>query len=357
MGSPVEKTSSCATYFYIGDGGVNAPVVLHRFRAGRPQKEVPVKPTLVFVEACLALAERSGQRVMTIESPLPESYFFGELPGAFVENKPASARVLWSLLRAQRCAEASNSLEVAWASRVEAVLGPFTFLALWGFGPCYRQHTRKAILQGTCLAAWPVALSHCWRLRHRAHTGGHGREALQRRVEELRRFLDEWQEFRKTFDESCGDISLDDLTALAYLRCLAAIPEELLPIELSLQKRLRDLTQVLENRYAAAQFSDGAVAPLRWSEAHEEGDRSRSASKTVEVTKGTPQSGNFINGILSFFLNDFVKDWDSPNDEDAEAQPLSPTLKRGNLVFVTWLLGSSALYAVAAIVFKQRTET
>ena len=29
----------------------------------------------------------------------------------------------------------------------------------------------------------------------------------------------------------------------------------------------------------------------------------------------------------------------------------------GNLVFVTWLLGSSALYAVAAIVFKQRTET
>ena len=29
----------------------------------------------------------------------------------------------------------------------------------------------------------------------------------------------------------------------------------------------------------------------------------------------------------------------------------------GNLVFVTWLLGSSALYAVAAIVSKQRTET
>eukprot|EP00434_Breviolum_minutum_P009566 symbB.v1.2.008424.t1/scaffold529.1/size191693/9 len=160
---------------------------------------------------------------------------------------------------------------------------------------------------------------------------------------------------RKTFDESCGDISLDDLTALAYLRCLAAIPEELLPIELSLQKRLRDLTQVLENRYAAAQFSDGAVAPLRWLEAHEEGDRSRSASKTV--TKGTSQNGNFIHGILSFFLNDFVKDWGSPNDEDAETQPLSPTLKRGNLVFVTWLLGSSALYAVAAIVSKQRTET
>eukprot|EP00434_Breviolum_minutum_P009563 symbB.v1.2.008421.t1/scaffold529.1/size191693/6 len=37
--------------------------------------------------------------------------------------------------------QASSSSEVAWASRVEAVLGPFTFLALWGFGPCYRKET------------------------------------------------------------------------------------------------------------------------------------------------------------------------------------------------------------------------
>lgn len=47
MASP-KKSISSATYFYIGDGA--APVVLHCFRAGKRNKEVPIQPSLVFAE-------------------------------------------------------------------------------------------------------------------------------------------------------------------------------------------------------------------------------------------------------------------------------------------------------------------
>lgn len=344
MGSPpsVGKTSSVATYFYIGDGGAKSPVVLHCFHAKKGQREVPLKPALVFAEACLGLIQRAGQRVITVTSPLPETHFFGELPGAFVENRPASSRALWSLLRAQRCAEASNSQEMAWACRAEAVLGPFTFLALWGFGPCYRQHSRRAILQGTCLAAWPVALLHCWRLRQRARRAasraGGARAALREGQEALRRFLDEWQSFRSR-EENTEGISLDELTTLAFVRCLAAIPEALLPIEWELQLRVRQLAEALQGRLRKAWCNvDEDAAVLRWTEASEE-PGAAVPSKAEGGATTHVHGRNPISGIVHF-LQDFLKEWPSPKDEDAaSSQPLSTTQKRGNLIFAAWLLG------------------
>ncbi|CAJ1443510.1 unnamed protein product [Effrenium voratum] len=113
-------------------------VVLHCWRGRVRGEEVPLKPTLVFAEACLSLAE---QKVVVVESPLPETHFFGELPGAFIGNRPAPARVLWNMLRAQRlsCEGADVAREAAWAMRAEAALGPVVSLVLWGFGPCFRR--------------------------------------------------------------------------------------------------------------------------------------------------------------------------------------------------------------------------
>mmetsp|Transcript_52042 Transcript_52042/g.116817 ORF Transcript_52042/g.116817 Transcript_52042/m.116817 type:complete len:384 (+) Transcript_52042:62-1213(+) len=287
-----------ATYFYIGDDAPKTPVVLHCFRAKGPQREVPISPGGIFAEACLRLAAAAGQKLITVEARHPETHCFGELPGAFVQSRRASAPLLLALLKAQRlaCEVPAADYQAAWAARAEASLAPLVSLALWAFGPCYRQHTRAAVLRGSCTAAWPMSLAFCLRKRWRARALAVGgtRSAIKDLEPELCRFLAAWKERAERLSD-CEVPTLDELIFWAHGLPLIEIPEALSPVAPEIRQQLRAFVEAIDVRLKRAQKMSVAAAPLRWASAEEAEELLESSYPTLP--KPLLASVTEVNGV------------------------------------------------------------
>eukprot|EP00930_Biecheleria_cincta_P050147 TRINITY_DN35326_c0_g1_i1.p1 TRINITY_DN35326_c0_g1~~TRINITY_DN35326_c0_g1_i1.p1 ORF type:complete len:440 (+),score=81.55 TRINITY_DN35326_c0_g1_i1:133-1320(+) len=367
-----------------------SPVVLHCFRARNSRdQEVPVSAELVFAEACLGLyAACGGTEPIVVESPLPYVTMFGELPGAFIDCRPVPARLLVHLLRAQRLAAATAAAvdgpegatreiasEEAWAARVEACLAPALELTLWAYGPCYRRHTRSAVLQGACLAGWPWALASCWQRRRRARSscGNKGTKAcLEEQGQELEKLLDALEERSACLcGASTSSLRLDELILLAYGKPLMAVPEDLLPFSPALLARFKPLVQAAAGRLDEStaprtprlgrqpvrprwdgwecERADGPDAKRPWKNLLTHGAAlgvSRSFDPAEHVV-GTPQVAKNILRVLRW---PWLSGGGTPAEDDADPILESPLTarrqRRDNAIFAVWMICSTtALFA------------
>ncbi|CAE7239920.1 unnamed protein product [Symbiodinium sp. CCMP2592] len=358
-----------AAYFYIGDPGPQTPVVLHRFRPrDRHGKAVHVSPAAVFVEACLSLAVAAGQKLITIDTKLPECHCFGEFPGAFVEGRLAPAPLLFALLKAQRlaCEVPCIGSQAAWAARVEATLAPLVSLVLWAFGPCYRRHTRAAVLRGSCLAAWPVSLIFCLRRRWRARQGIDSvRGAIKSLEPELRRFLEDWEDRSRRLSASEAP-SLDELAF-----------RELCPLAPELQQWLRGSTEAIGARLEIARSQETSSAPLRWASTEEVVECSEESSTRIpkllldraSEARGVASAGPSVMEVTEMkqmwmnvsggFKTAWTTFWraETVDVEDGIAsQPLSASQVRGNWIFAACVLSTTLGFVAVSLRSSQPVE-
>lgn len=369
-----------AAYFYIGDPGPQTPVVLHRFRArDRHGKVVHISPTAVFVEACLSLAVAAGQKLITIDTKHPECHGFGELPGAFVESRLAPAPLLSALLKAQRlaCEVPCIESQAAWAARVEATLAPLVSLVLWAFGPCYRRHTRAAVLRGSCFAAWPVCLVFCLRRRWRARHGIDSvRGAIKSLEPELGRFLEDWEDRSRRLS-AFETPSLDELVFRAHALPLLDVPEELCPLAPEMQRWLRGCTEAIGARLEIARSQETSSAPLRWASAEEVVEISEESSTRIpkllldraSEARGVASAGPPVMEVTEMkqvwqnvsggFKTAWTTFWraETCDAEDGIAsQPLSASQVRGNWIFAACVLSTTLGFVAVSLRSSQPAE-
>jgi len=337
---------------------------------------VPLSPGLAFVEACLSLhTSAGGLEPVLVESSLPEvGRLFGELPGAFIDSRPVQLRQLLVLLRTQRLAakQANSACEEAWSARVEAALAPIVDLVLWAYGPCYRRHSRPAVLRGSCMAGWPLALFFCWkrRRRSRASCNGLGVKAVLLKLEEgLSELLDAWEKRRHSRRRDELEPWLDELTFLAYAKQLLSVPQELMPLSARTSSRLGLQLDAVAARCSASTRRRPA---LSWDglgeEPFEEEDvlTEKLQKQPSSRRRGSSGVARIYSDSVSWVRfsavgNSFRWPWTqgaATDDEDAGAEPVSPSVassqRRGNAVFAAWLLASTL--AFAALGFRSRQK-
>ncbi|CAJ1336989.1 unnamed protein product [Effrenium voratum] len=166
----------------------------------------------------------------------------------------------------------------------------------------------------------------------------------------LSKFLDDWEQRPA---RPRDHVSLEELAFLAYGKCLAAVPEVLLPLDAGVQKRLRAHVQAIQERVEEPAARSG-MAAFRWTledeyvspeiqpgrllDRHAEGVNLAAANMTP-----TP-----LRQIYLSFLEVLRSSWPwkpSPSQEDEmDPVPLTASHKRGNYIFAAWLVGSSALF-------------